>query len=112
MLRVLIPVHRYLLAMDNIYIDTCLPFGFRSAPKLFNIMADLLAWILEQQGVSNLMHYLDDFLTMGRLQTPECQHNLDILIQVCCLLNIPVAIQKAPLPGHHIRYNPHGGTPA
>ena len=99
----LIPVHpsdRHLVAMewkDNIYIDTCLPFGLRSAPKL-NIMADLLAWILEQQGVSILMHYIDDFLTMGCPMSPECQLNLDILIQVCSLLNIPLAIQKVEGP--------------
>ncbi len=100
----LIPVHpfdRHLLAMewkDNIYVDTCLPFCLRSAPKLFNIMADLLAWILEHQGVSNLMHYLDDFITMGHPQTVECQRNLDTLIQVCKLLNIPIAIQKVEGP--------------
>jgi hypothetical protein len=100
----LIPVHpsdRHLLGMewkDNIYVDTCLPFGLRSAPKLFNIMADLLAWILEHQGVSNLMHYLDDFITMGRPQTLECQHNLDTLLQVCNLLNIPLATQKVEGP--------------
>ena len=45
----LLPVHpsdRYLLAMEwnkGIYIDTCLPFGLRSAPKLFNILADFLS---------------------------------------------------------------------
>ena len=44
----LIPVHpadRHLLVMEwkgSIHIDTCLPFGLRSAPKLFNILADLL----------------------------------------------------------------------
>ena len=44
----LIPVHpadRHLLGMkwnDNWFIDTCLPFGLRSSPKLFNILADLL----------------------------------------------------------------------
>jgi len=44
----LIPVHpddRHLLAMrwhNQVYIDSCLPFGLRSAPKLFNLMADLL----------------------------------------------------------------------
>ena len=42
----LLPVHpadRHLLQMkwDNlIFIDTCLPFGLRSAPRLFNILAD------------------------------------------------------------------------
>ena len=41
----LLPVHpldRHLLAMDwdrNLYIDTCLPFRLRSAPKLFNVLA-------------------------------------------------------------------------
>ena len=39
----LLPVHpadRHMLGMqwkDGVYIDTCLPFGLRSAPKLFNI---------------------------------------------------------------------------
>lgn len=48
-----------------IFIDTAiyllthvLPFGLRSAPKLFNIMADLLAWILQEQGVRILHHTL------------------------------------------------------
>ena len=45
-----------------------------------------------------MMHYVDDFLTMGRPQTPECQHNLDILIQVCSLLCFPLAIQKVEGP--------------
>ena len=100
----LIPVHpsdRHLLAMewkDNIYLDTCLPFSLRSALKLFNIMANLLAWILEQQGVSNLMHYLDDFLTMGHPHSPERQHNLHTLMQVCHLLNVPLATQKVEGP--------------
>ena len=47
----LIPVHpanRHLLDMkwrNQIYIDGCLPFGLCSAPKLFNIVSDLLSWI-------------------------------------------------------------------
>ena len=53
---------------DVIYIDTCLPFGLHSAPRLFNIMADLLAGILQQQEVTELLHYLDNFLTIA----PQC----------------------------------------
>ena len=50
---------------DVIYIDTCLPFGLHSASKVFNIMADLLAGILQQQEVTELLHYLDNFLTIA-----------------------------------------------
>ena len=43
-----VPVHpadQHLLQMawnGSIYVDTCLPFGLRSAPKIFNILAHLL----------------------------------------------------------------------
>ena len=45
----LLPVHpadHHMLGMrwnNQIYIDTCLLFGLRSAPKLFNILANLLS---------------------------------------------------------------------
>ena len=66
----LLPLHpadRHVLAMhwnNNIYIDTCLPFGLRSTPTLFNILADLLSWIVEEKGVAPILHYLDDFLLL------------------------------------------------
>ena len=66
----LIPLHstdRHLLGMqwkDGIYIDTCLPFGLRSAPKLFNILAEFMAGIMKQQGISPLLHYFNDFLIL------------------------------------------------
>ena len=47
------PADRNMLGMrwnDGVYIDTCLPFMLRSAPKLFNILADMLAWIAKQKG--------------------------------------------------------------
>ena len=100
----LMPVHpadRHLLAMEwksGVFIDACLPFGLRSSPKLFNILADILAWILEQQGVSYLLHYLDDFLTIGRPLTSECLNNLTRMKQVCQLLNVPLAIEKVEGP--------------
>ncbi|XP_065917618.1 uncharacterized protein [Dysidea avara] len=55
----LLPVHpadRHLLSMrwkKQIFVDTCLPFRLRSAPKLFNVLADLLSWVLEQQMVTS-----------------------------------------------------------
>ena len=67
----ILPVHpadRYMLCMQwngEVFIDTCLPFGLRSAPKLFNILADLLEWIAKTCNVTFLVHHLDDFLTIG-----------------------------------------------
>ena len=78
----LLPVHpadRHLLSTkwnNQIFIDTCLPFGLRSSPKLFNVLADLLSWILKQMQVTPVMHYLDDFLTLGPPDSPLCANNL------------------------------------
>jgi len=60
----LLPVHpadRHLLAMrwdQLIFVNKCLPFGLRSTPKLFNVLADLLSWILQRQQVTPVFHYL------------------------------------------------------
>ena len=96
----LLPVHPadcHLLSMrweQNIYIDTYLLFGLRSAPKLFNTLANLLSWILEHHNVSPVMHYLDDLLTMGPACLPTCAHNLTVIKEVCTSLGIPLALEK------------------
>ncbi len=84
--------------MVTYFIDTCLPFGLRSAPKLFNIMADLLAWVLKDQGISYVIHYLDDYLTIGAPRSRECHHNLEIVIQTCRTLGVPLALEKVAGP--------------
>ena len=96
----LIPVHptdRHLLGMrwkDYTFVDTCLPFGLRSAPKLFNVLADLLTSVLTRQGVTFVLHYLDDFLTLGPPASNICQQNLNIIQKVCGSLGIPLALEK------------------
>ena len=106
----LLPVHpadRHLLAMrwdQHIFIDTCLPFGLRSAPKLFNVLADLLSWILEQQQVTPVLHYLDDFLTMGPPQSPTCSNNLTEIKDICSMLGIPLALEKVKGPSDGLTF--------
>ena len=48
-----------------LFVDSVLPFGLRSAPKIFSAVADAVEWILKQGGVRFAVHYLDDFLVMG-----------------------------------------------
>lgn len=95
-----VPVHphdRHLLGMSwegNLYIDTVLPFGLRSAPKIFNSLADALQWIAQSRGISYLQHFLDDFITAGKQQSDECECNLLRLIDTCDHLGFPIASDK------------------
>lgn len=58
----------------------CIPFKLWSAPKLFNILADLLLWIVEAKGVSPILHYLDDFLIFTP-PPPACAYTILILLK-------------------------------
>ena len=73
-----IPVHpddRWLMGMlweGELFVDTTLPFGLRSAPKVFTAIADAAEWVIRQEGVKDIIHYLDDFLISGAPNTEEC----------------------------------------
>ena len=73
-----VPVHpedRWLLGMnwdDDVYVDKVLPFGLRSAPKVYNAVADALLWILSRFDGIDGMHYLDDFLLFGKPDSSQC----------------------------------------
>ena len=74
----IIPVHpsdRHLMGMEwngKIYVDLALPFGIRSTPKIFNSVADALEWILHQFSIQEEFHYLDDYITIGSVNSNEC----------------------------------------
>ena len=68
----IIPVYShdcYLLGIKSqgkYFTDLALPFGLRSAPFMFSSFADQLEWILKHNyEVQFLLHYLDDFHTLG-----------------------------------------------
>jgi hypothetical protein len=96
----LVPVHpsdRPLLGVrwdGAFYVDGVLPFGLRSAPKIFTAVADALQWVMVDKGVSAVDHYLDDFITMGPAGSDECQANLTRIIAVCEDLGVPLAADK------------------
>ena len=95
-----VPVHpadRDLLGMiwqGKLFIDAALPFGLRSAPKIFTAVADAVTWIIRQQGVRFIIHYLDDFLLIGPPGHDDCAVALAILLQTFDLLGLPVAWEK------------------
>ena len=72
-----VPVHpddRWLMGMlwkGSLFVDTALPFGLRSAPKIFTALADAAEWIARQRGVEFVIHYLDDFLIVTSADTNQ-----------------------------------------
>ena len=67
----MVPVHpedQHLLGVEwngTVFIDKFLPFGLRSAPKIFSTVADALLWILTKKGITKGLHYLDDFVLVA-----------------------------------------------
>ena len=97
----ILPVHtedRQLLGMKwcgAFYVDMVLPLGIRSAPYIFTCIADLVEWVAKRNyEVTFLMHYLDDFHTLGPSSFSVCQHNLDRSIEYFSKLGIPLHADK------------------
>ena len=78
----------------HFFIDLALPFGLRSAPFIFNSLADLFEWILVNYLVPELLHYLDDYFTLGPHASPVCTHSLHAIQQVAIDTGIPLAPEK------------------
>ena len=105
-----VPVHpddRWLMGMmwdGALYVDTALPFGLRSAPKIFTAIANAVEWIVRQEGVKFAIHCLDDFLVVGAPDSPECAEALDTLRRVFSHLGLPVAIEKLEGPWYCLNF--------
>ena len=108
----IIPVHpsdRQLLGMiweGQLYVDLALPFGLRSAPKIFTAVADALQFVLQENGVHRIMHYLDDFMQFGAPGTPQCSQVLQVAMDWCNRLGMPIAESKTEGPTETTYYIP------
>ena len=99
----IVPVHpsdRWLLGLEwkgEWFVDTTLPFGLQSAPKIFNSIADAIQFIAIQEGIKWVTHYLDNFLVLGQ-SDQECSHGLVLLQELCDRLGVPLAPDKTAGP--------------
>ena len=88
---------------NSYYVDLRLPFGSRSSPGIFNSFADALCWILTTQGITWLLHYLDDFL----LAAPSAEiasEWMHVFYQVCTDIGVPIAEEKTIGPATNITF--------
>ena len=77
----------------------------RSAPLLFNQLADAIHWILQQQyGVRHLLHYLDDFFTAGPANSNVCHQNLSQMLSLCDRISAPIKTEKVEGPTTYLTF--------
>ena len=81
----------------NHYAKTVLPFGLRSSPCLFNKYANALEYIMQQNGITSVVHYIDDYVTW-HTSLATCQRNFDIMLQTCDMLGFSVQPSKVVPP--------------
>ena len=99
-----IPIHpedRWLLGMrwnSLIYVDKVLPFGLRSALRLYNAVADAMLWVLMKMGGMDAIHYLDNFLLFGAPGSLQCAEALKKALDTCVCLGVPMAPKKTEGP--------------
>ena len=89
---------------NSTFVDTALPFGLRSAPKIFSAFSDALAWVLYARGVAWQLHYLDDFLFMGLPGSTSCARALQVTMDTCRQLGVPVATHKTEGPATQLTF--------
>ena len=95
----MVPVHpedQYLLGVQwrkFIFIDKVLPFGLRSAPKIFSALADAIQWILHSKGIQNSLHYLDDFVLVTKDQSSATLQK-ELLVATFQSLGVPIEESK------------------
>ena len=75
------------------FVDQALPFGLRSAPIIFTAVADCLTWALHCEGITNVVHYLDDFLLWAEPGS-NLESTLSSAVALCTRLGLPTAPSK------------------
>lgn len=79
------------------YCYTSLCFGLRSAPFLFNKYADALEHAMKINKVSNVCHFMDDYITWHGT-SEGCSRNLEIMLKTCKSLGFEIQPEKTIYP--------------
>ena len=77
------------------YYDRCMAMGCSSSCRTFETLSSALEWIAQKKlKIDHIIHLLDDFLITAPSQT-LCQGQLQLFLDLCSYLGIPIAPEKA-----------------
>lgn len=89
---------------EKYYFFTRLIFGCRSSPAIFNQFSMAIVWIAHHNyGISNILHILDDFLTIDA-PTYEATRTMAILLMILRKLHAEYATHKTCGPATSLEY--------
>jgi len=102
----MLPVHpqdQHLLRKGSIYIDQSLPFGLRSAPKIFSAVANAIQWILYHKDLHRTLHYLDNSVMVTSTKILEVSQKQS-LISTWEKLGVPMEVAKLEGPAQCMKF--------
>ena len=74
------------------------PFRLHSSLALFNEYVDALQYAMKANKVQDLLHYLDDYFTVGPPHSLVCTNNIMTMIATCEELGFAVNPEKVTKP--------------
>lgn len=87
------------------YFDKCLPMGFTLSCFYFESFSTFLNWVVDRDiGNAGSLHYLDDFLFVGKADTDDCLFALNRFLYLSNFFGIPLAVDKTVYPTHRIEF--------
>ena len=75
------------------FVDKCLPFGHTISCALFQKVSDAISHIVQYRVRRQNVNYLDDFLFVALIKN-TCDQQVQVFIQVCNKISMPVAAGK------------------
>ena len=88
----------------KVFVDRALPFGLRSAPKIFTAASDVIAWAFHMRGIQSQIQCLDEFLFMAPPRPGLAQEYLDRALAILDYLGFPVSWNKIEGPSTRITF--------
>ena len=86
------------------YIERALPFGLRSAPKIFTAVSDMITWPLHCRGLQHQIHYLVFFLFLSNPAHGDGAQTLRNVLNILDYLGVPVSTHKIEGPSTSLTF--------
>ena len=84
---------------SQFYYNSCLPFGCRSSPAIFERFSTAVEWIAQKHlNIPDIIHILDDFFMIGPPASEKCSKNLSSFLTFCQMVGIPFKQKKTVNP--------------